>query len=1161
MHIKSLTLRGFKSFASATECSFSPAINVIVGPNGSGKSNIVDALAWVMGQQGAKSLRGEKMQDVVFAGTSTHAALGRAKVTLTLDNSEGLLGIPSEEVTIERTMFRSGGSEYALNGQAVRLSDIQELLADAGVAQEDHALVRQGRVDEILTANAEQRRDILEEAFGIHRFRQRASKSERKLESMKQNLHRLEDLNAELTSQLEPLRLQAESARAAGSLQQQIHQVSGQLFRRAADQMAEQIHQIQLRVDQAQNQKADAEKHQLTTQQRLDQLINQDQSVREEQEQLQQREYRIHTVLASVQASLTLIEEKQRALKTENPVRVEDEIQDVIQQIAGETEAISSWKEKISSLTEHQKNLMTRRSQLAEQLQQIRSEQQRQQEISELAHEQRSTLLSQLAAQRARMEKIESDLENFVQEEQEAHEYLQGIQERLAQLESDLTEQSAQQDELQTLLTKKQEKRRTLAQEIENATQTLHDVESRAAALCSQRVIFEEALAHLENSTDEAGSHQSFSPQYLADSLTVEKDWQLAVSAALHNVASAKVLDHSAVLEVAAEEHSRPRPQVFPPVNTSEKNLASTSALPYGAVRAESVIQTATDITHAIVQQALRDVVLLEKLDNTQELLAQYPTLTFYDRAGNALNSYGYVPHQASLSNPLELTAKIEALTAQIEQTREENTSATRTLKTLSATLEENRQSEKELAREIGVLSAQSANIESQKIAALTTAEVAQKNTVRRRTQMAQARQQRDKLRELWKATEDALNRAENQPNEKSDLSEQASDIEKDLQEIAIELSVADTELHHAQERRELAEGKRTQLKAHLQSLEKAQQRAQQLHDTATRHGKKLSLLTTQFSMLARTLENELAAAQTRRQELEQKRESLRIERGNLSENLGHKQKALLEVQTEVDRATRDLLKAELTQQNLQEKIEQELKIDSSLLREKFDVSEKSKEELLQSRSRLLAQQEKLGVINPLAVEEFDALQERQTYLEQQIQDLKKSRADMRSLLKDLNNHIKEQFLESFELASEQFAEIFAELFDGGEGALVLTDPQDVLSSGIEIQARPADKKIKRLSLLSGGERTLASLAFLVALFAVRPAPFYVMDEVEAALDDRNLTRVHRLFERLAQRSQLIIVTHKPRTVELGESLVGISMQDGVSLVLSQDAEQIRALI
>ena len=1160
MHIKSLTLRGFKSFASATECSFSPAINVIVGPNGSGKSNIVDALAWVMGQQGAKSLRGEKMQDVVFAGTSTHAALGRAKVTLTLDNSEGLLGIPSEEVTIERTMFRSGGSEYALNGQAVRLSDIQELLADAGVAQGDHALVGQGRVDEILTANAEQRRDILEEAFGIHRFRQRASKSERKLESMKQNLHRLEDLNAELTSQLEPLRLQAESARAAGNIQQQIHQVSGQLFRREAEQMAEKIQQIQLRVDQAQNQKADAEKHQLATQQRLDQLINQDQSVREEQEQLQKREYRIHTVFASVQASLTLIEEKQRALKTETPVQVE-EVQDVIQQIAGETEAISSWKEKISSLTEHQKNLMTRRSQLAEQLQQIRSEQQRQQEISELAREQRSTLLSQLAAQRARVEKIESDLENFVQEEQEAHEYLQGIQERLAQLESNLTEQSAQRDELQTLLTKKQEKRRSLAQEIENATQSLHDVENRAAALCSQRAIFEEALVHLENSTDEAGSHQGSSPQYFADSLTVEKDWQLAVSAALHNITSAKVLDHSADLEIATEEHSRPRPQVFPPVNISEKNLASTSALPHGAVRAESVIKTATDLTQAIVQQALRDVVLLEKLDNTQELLAQYPTLTFYDRAGNALNSYGYVPHQASLSNPLELTAKIEALTADIEQTREENTSATRTLKTLSATLEENRQSEKELAREIGVLSAQSADIESQKIAALTTAEVAQKNTVRRSTQMSQARQQRDKLRELWKATEDALDRAENQPNEKSDLSEQASDIEKDLQEIAIELSVADTELHHAQERRELAEGKRTQLKAHLQSLEKAQQRAQQLHDAATRHGKKFSLLTAQFSMLARTLENELATTQTRRQELEQKRESLRIERGNLSENLGHKQKALLEVQTEVDRTTRDLLKAELIQQNLQEKIEQELKIDSSLLSEKFDVSEKSKEELLQDRSRLLAQQEKLGVVNPLAVEEFDALQERQTYLEQQIQDLKKSRADMRSLLKDLNNHIKEQFLESFELAAEQFAEIFAELFDGGEGALVLTDPQDVLSSGIEIQARPADKKIKRLSLLSGGERTLASLAFLAALFAVRPAPFYVLDEVEAALDDRNLTRVHRLFERLAQQSQLIIVTHKPRTVELGDSLVGISMQDGVSLVLSQDAEQIRALI
>ena len=1101
----SLTLRGFKSFASATTFEFTPGINAVVGPNGSGKSNVLDALAWVMGEQGAKSLRGGSMKDVIFAGSgeagsgdgAQRAPLGRAKVTLTFDNSDGTLSIPADRVQISRTMFRSGGSEYEINGSPARLADIQDLLSEAGLGQQMHVLVGQGQLDAVLHATAQQRRDMIEQAAGVVKYRRRQEKTSRKLESVASNVTRLSDLVAELDSQLQPLSEQAESAATARQLQARIRQLEAVLLAR------------QLGVLQAEQAQALASEAEGTR--RAETLKEQLEAARAASAKHQQEQNRLNAEVTACQKAVSTLRESAARVRT-------------VQSIAAER--VRTYRVELTEATAAARAGYERALELLEE----------RREEAERAVESYASFEERYDAALKNVEKAASEVAQTERASGEAAQSRARAQARLDAVRAAAVEATrayaAAAERAATL-------REALGQSLGEAPAEL-DTESAEA-------VFDPETGELMDSSSEGTSLLR-----VLDAVQIDPEYARAASAALTSLATAALSVPVEGAEVSqlrgdkgdeSNESAAKEPSTELPETTLPESCAA-ELRELGIRPATEIIEPLSEDAAALAgidEHALARVTaaLSERLagvlfapdaasaEQALHLLAentlagQRTIWRIFDPAGTEHTRYSLL-YPAEGASPLELAAAYRAASQVVTRTRAELDEAEQAVQQAQTAAESAVEAEREAAKAAGVASAEHARARAQAESLEASAQNIQNERARLNERLTAAE---ESVAEARTAYESARTREDSYLAGTGEQAPAAT-IERRAQRLgevlAEQVSEREQQLHELSTALKNAQEGLTSTNDEVQDLQAA-------HAAA-------------LTLLART-QTEAARVQERVQALaERARLVTGLTLGQLEEEYSE--------QLPVD------VPAEETSENAASE-----NAASENTASENTATEASTESVRARLKATRAELEALGAINPLALEEYEALSERHAYLNQQIEDLKATRRDLNTVMDEVSSHIAEVFTAAMDDTNTHYRRIFETLFPGGEGHLELDDPSDPLNSGVEIHARPAGKKVKRLSLLSGGERSLASLALLIAIYMSRPSPFYALDEVEAALDDRNLSRLLQVIGELGERSQLIVVTHQKRTMQIAETLYGVSMRGGVSTVLSQQMEELRELL
>ncbi|WP_277550171.1 chromosome segregation protein SMC [Kocuria oceani] len=1206
MHLKTLTVRGFKSFASATTFEFEPGVTAVVGPNGSGKSNVVDALSWVMGEQGAKSLRGGKMEDVIFAGTAGRAPLGRAHVALTIDNADGALPIEYSEVTISRTLFRSGGSEYAINGRACRLLDIQELLSDSGLGREMHVIVGQGQLDRILHATPEERRGFVEEASGILKHRRRKERTLRKLEAMQANLDRLEDLTAEIRRQLTPLGRQARVARRAQRIQHDVRDARARLL---ADDLVRA--RTSLAVDEDLERRLRAERAQ--AEQDLD-------AGRARQADVEARAARATPALNAARDTwyqLTAVQERYRSLASlaaerrrllgpaaepAEPARDPDRLaaqaartraeQDLLlEQVEDATDGLAA------AIEDREAAEAAARAQDAVVTGLLRAAADRREGLARLT--------GAVAAARSRVEAAENELARLHTTRAEAGERRERAGAEADNLAAAAREAAGAADRARAeheAADAAAGTARAAAKEAETAAQELlraHDAQrARAETLRA-------ALRQPDGSTAVRERHGDAVLGAVADLVDVEPGWERAVTAALGPFAEAlAVRSHGAAVSVfeALRDDGVGRVHLLVAGGDGQAEApAPPEVLGLPGVRPAAAVLgpggTDDDARRgaAAVRALLAGTVLTEDAATAARAAAGRPGLTAVTRDGDVFTSATAWGGAAEAAGTLETRAAAER--AEQEQAR------------LAAALERARAAVRAVGeeRDAGRRRAQEAAAALR--AAERSAERAASELSRVRAVLDSAAAETARFEEQVAAADRHLAAEQQRLREVADRLQAAEELgEEDTEDAQLEAAARRDERHRAATAARAAE---TEARLALRSLEEqaralgnraaSQERAaateRRAREEAERraHRRRLqarnaeAVLAAAEQLLVRVGASVAAAAGDRDRaesvragldaeltELRAANDRLAARVAELTDSVHRDELARTQQRTRIEALeARSLEELGLTPEALVEHYGPHLPIpdpDAGTGTEEPEATDgqdalfgavagapfvrAEQERRLRRAEKELAS---LGRVNPLALEEFAALEERHRFLAEQLEDLKRSRQDLRSILREVDEHVERVFSEAYADTAREFEGVFATLFPGGEGRLRLTDPTDMLSTGIDVEARPAGKKIKRLSLLSGGERSLTAIALLVAIFKARPSPFYVMDEVEAALDDRNLGRLLSIFRQLQETSQLIIITHQKRTMEIADALYGVAMRgDGVTTVIGQRLAELR---
>lgn len=1182
MYLKSLTLRGFKSFASATTLRFEPGITCVVGPNGSGKSNVVDALAWVMGEQGAKTLRGGKMEDVIFAGTAGRAPLGRAEVSLTIDNSDGALPIEYTEVTITRTLFRSGVSEYQINGEGARLLDIQELLSDSGIGREMHVIVGQGQLDAILSATPEDRRGFIEEAAGVLKHRKRKEKALRKLEAMQANLTRIQDITVELRRQLKPLGKQAEVARKAATIQAELRDAKLRIYaddliglRSSFDE--EVADESALRERRADVEGALAQAHQREAE--LDALAAADAP---RLAVAQETYYKLSSLRERFRGTASLAQERSRFLAEEaDEARAAGRDPEAMEEDARELREVEA---QLRSKTEEERGFLALAQEELKQAEiALREEENRVAKQTRAAADSREGLVrlagevnairSRIAAGEEEVARLTAAREAALHRANAAQGDFSTLEAQVAGLDQGEVNLDSEYENSAAALAMAQTKVESLRESERDADRERAAWEARLEALrmgLARKDGSGVILAASEQLTGVLGS--------VATLVTVESGWESAVAAALGSAADAIAVSDAdaardAIDYLKTHDGGRSNIVIGGRNGTDSSSDRSTwPALPRDARYALDVISADRALLPAL-ERLLARTVLVADLSVARALLSQHRTLVLATRDGDVISADFARGGSQKTSSLIEVKAAVDEAAAKLEEATHRGerlrfemvaAEAARLKAQSSVDVSLTRLHESDarmaaLAEQMGLAGqgVKAANAEAARLA-----EAINQGVQARQSDIA-------RLDEL----ENRLRAAESQEDQvEPDLSivETLRTAVATKRQVEVDARLA---LRTGEERADAAGARAQHLEANAKAERQARVAAVSRRDARARGAvvaravvvlaqEALSALEVSIAQAA----EERAQAETERTEREGELLAVRL-RGR-------------ELTTELEQLTSSVHRDEIARaeqrlriETLESRLIEELGVDvETLLREYnpeqqvptwvendrgemvagplIDYRRDNQEKRLRAAERSLAL---LGKINPLALEEYSALEQRAKFLSEQLEDLKDTRRDLLEIVREVDERVEQVFRDAYFDTAREFEGVFSRLFPGGEGRLVLTNPDDMLTTGIEVEARPPGKKIKRLSLLSGGERSLTAVALLIAIFKARPSPFYVMDEVEAALDDTNLGRLLNILEELRGASQLIVITHQKRTMEIADALYGVTMRgDGVTEVVSQ---------
>lgn len=1180
MYVKSLTMRGFKSFASATTLRLEQGITCIVGPNGSGKSNVVDALAWVMGEQGAKSLRGGKMEDVIFAGTAGRAPLGRAEVALTIDNSDGALPIDYTEVTIARTMFRNGGSEYAINGTPCRLLDVQELLSDSGIGREMHVIVGQGQLDTVLRATPEERRGFIEEAAGVLKHRKRKERALRKLETMEANLTRVNDLTGEIRRQLGPLGRQAEAARKAAGIQADARDARLRLLADDLVQLTATLEQEVADETALVARRTEVEEGLAAVRDRLDRLETEAQEAAPQVTRAQERWFALQSLRDKLTSTQSLAAERVRLLSqdTQEETTTGRDPEELRKQAAEARRQEEALLAEVQKAKDELHAAIERRA-AAEKA--LTEEQQRLQRLARAAADRReglAKLSGQVGARRSRIEAGEAEIGR-----------LRGV------VEQSLARAATAEKEFATLeasVAVEEEGEEGLDSAYESAAATLEQLEAEVERLREEERAAERdrtnsgaRLEALELSLSRkdgaatllaAGDSRHGIVGSVASLLQVSGGHESAIAAALGwagDALAVESVEHAARALTTLRDDDAGRAAFLVGQTARSSDPGRWPALGSGAVWAREVVEAPAAVRPA-VEQLLEMVALVPDAEQAAALAARGDGITAVTAEGDVF-APGWVRGGSSAAPSLieiqsavdETSERVAEATRRGEQARFALASAQEKAREAAERVEEAlerlHESDARMAAVAERLGELGASVRSAKAEAQRTEKAIADATAALEADRAELASLSERLEE-----------ASAQPEE----SAEPSTAERDrLELMASQSRAAETELRLTlrtrEERARALHGRADSLEGAARNELAARQRLAARNERRRREATVAEAVRRAAAhaagQIAQSLEiaaRQRAAAEQERTERDQALAVVRREMASLQDDLR-------ELTDTVHRDEVARTQQRLRIEQMQAKAVEELGIDPEVLMEDFGphqlvphvpgpdddpdalpepapyVREVQEKRLRKAERALNA----LGRVNPLALEEFAALEERHKFLTEQLEDLKSSKRDLLDIVREVDERVERVFTEAYHDTAAQFEQVFGRLFPGGEGRLVLTDPGNMLTTGIEVEARPPGKKIKRLSLLSGGERSLVAVALLVSIFKARPSPFYIMDEVEAALDDANLGRLITLFEELRGSSQLIVITHQKRTMEVADALYGVTMRgDGVTTVVSQ---------
>ncbi|RJE86717.1 chromosome segregation protein SMC [Paenibacillus sp. 1011MAR3C5] len=1192
MFLKRIELAGFKSFADKTELEFVTGITAVVGPNGSGKSNISDGIRWVLGEQSAKSLRGGKMEDIIFAGSDARKAVNYGEVSLTLDNADGALPLEYNEVTVTRRVHRSGDSEYMINKQPCRLKDITELFMDTGIGKEAYSIIGQGRIEEILSTRSEDRRGIFEEASGIVKYKSRKREAQKKLDETEQNLLRIHDLVSELEDQVEPLRKQSEKAIHFKALKETLKTKEISMY----------VHNIET-VHQAWSQATEKLEKLQEEQLQLSTVVSKH-DAHLEQDRLQLRE--IEQELDALHASMLQISEDAEKCEGYGEV-LKERGRNLEQNKRQLEESIAAQDERIVALAKEEAEFRSRAAALELELAELRAK---------LAAEEANLIGVAGGAVVDAEEKLKSELldvlsamaqhRNEIRYATQQRETLQRRMERLSEDESKWTEQMARLDErrsaleqsladtLETLGTtrnrmlEQSEATKSLTLQLEEVMSAIRKWEQRLDSHISRRDTMKEmqdALDGFMQGVKEVlksarrgsgaieGVHGA-----VAELIRVPQRIEVAVETALGGALQHVVMEdeRTARAAIAFLKQRQLGRATFLPLDVIRgrmvpENDKRTIAAVEGFVGVAADLVSCDDRYQAIVNNLLGNVLLAETLEQANRIASRcqyrYRVVTLEGDVVNAGGSMTGGSLQKKGASLLGRGRQIEALDQEIKDAK--------------ATVAELKNRLSDLRKE--------QSIRSQDMEELR--EKAEQTRIREQGIRAELQQLGSEAKHLSEQNAVSTSERSSQTEEREQIELMAAAAEQRLEQLTLDEARLQEAIRMAEERRKASESAKEELQGQLTDIKiavaKTDQEKHSFEDQANRVRSDIQRAKSELAGLRALSEQQVEEMARHAEESVTQIEQLnhlRIKKANCAEQTDLKRAARAQRIAELEqgesetkeqraqlRAVEDQMRSteiavnrqDVELDNLLRKLSEEYELSFELAKEQYPVPEDvlgTQNEVRDLKRQIAA----LGEVNLGAIEEYERVKERYEFLSEQKNDLIEAKTALYQVIKEMDDEMSKRFRTTFEAIRGHFGVVFSKLFGGGRADLVMVDPDRVLDTGIDIVAQPPGKKLQNLQLLSGGERALTAIALLFAILQVKPVPFCVLDEVEAALDEANVSRFAQYLREFSELTQFIVVTHRKGTMEEADVLYGVTMEEGgvsklVSVRLEEEGEPVSA--
>ncbi|HHT74388.1 MAG TPA: chromosome segregation protein SMC [Firmicutes bacterium] len=1180
MRLKRLELVGFKSFANRVCLEFGRGITAIVGPNGSGKSNISDAVRWVLGEQSARTLRGQKMEDVIFSGSDGKKPLGMAEVQLTLDNSEGFLPIDFSEVTVTRRVYRSGESEFLINGKQCRLRDIQDLFTDTGLGREGYAIIGQGQIDAVLSVRSQDRRVVLEETAGIIKYRLRKEAALQKIEQTNQDLVRVADILGELDQRLGPLQKEAEKTRryqALGErlllLEQDYYGLELQRLARSRAQLEEEQAELQgvagtLAQEQGQLEEAIA---------RLDQRLHQ---VTTDLEAGQARQFQLAEGQNALENTVNVKAERQRnnAQRLQSLASLSASKDAQLEDLQGQRQTVLAQLERALEKCEEAAGAA---DQAAHRLKERQDARQRLRNQLEEAKDEFFEFMRSLT-------ELRNFQRNFDKDEQALTRQIKGKEEEASACAVAVKQLKAQVEEIKALQKAEEEKKAgakaeevalrqkayDLRQRTEGEKEKLRHIQAKSTQIHARLTTLRELDGDYEGYSAsvkrlmQEGRHRELILGTVADVLKVPQGLELAFEVALGSALQNIITPSEGAAETLIQwlKDKNAGRATFLPLDAMRPSRFTPAQ--QGALRMPGVLGTGDDLAECeerfrpVIQSLLGRTVIAEDLNSAVALrrrLQQFSRIVTRDGSvvypSGAMTGGSQTTRTSGLlSRKTEISKLEEALEAQAKAEKEQlqaieelETALSSIGKRLQELSEQQVAGQMEIQRLTQVLEQLSRDIARE--------EQQHSGLLQEASQLDQAREA------LLAQAETAAAQVEREEAAEGEHRRAIQELEEELQELEMEIEAAQDQLTQVKVQLEAAKGIAENFRMQLTAIDRQVDEAEAALSEAKREIEELHLAQATLAKEIEAAQTDLELSKKSRADLSAKIECLRQERDQIQDQLKAHNNRLKQVSSELTQIERKLYRNE---SELKLKAGEEERISELLEERNLRPAEvrarevtRPKGELKKAIDELREEIRSLGMVNPGAAEEYEQVKERHHFLTMQMDDLNGAKAQLHKAIAEMDEICRAKFQETFAQVRAEFSTLFTELFQGGKADLCLTEPDSPLTTGIEVVAQPPGKKLQNLLLLSGGERALTAIALLFAIRRVKPTPFCILDEIDAALDEANLNRFARLMREFSETTQLLTITHRQATMESADALYGVTMTDeAVSQIISVRMKQ-----